>query len=512
MGLLSSIASNFIPGGGVAKTALDLYGAVKKRKQAAAIPAAPTIPQGGGPLPAVLPKPNITSAPAPAAPKATPVAPRAVTPPTATPAIPIAPPATPAAESSGLADAVAKRAGDTSRDKLYESLTTATTKAGDFDPVSRYKSLQEERGIPQQREIAAKTRENISETNALLESLKGDLKARTGEFLVPEAAFNRILASEREPLTDQLSTLERLLSTTQSNIEGETSDIANLLGLEESAATRPLENIKSQIDALSALDELDRPDTVNIDGQIVERDPSTGEYRAVFGEKKADTEVVNAGGRQLLIDSATGSTIRDIGPSPSGMSGGSGVGSGGLVDSIVANPGLFNNLTPSIQASIIPALSAAGFKFPRKLTGAQATAQQNGQSALQALQTVEANAFDADGSVNTSALMFAETGLGGLAAARREIIDVISRIRTGAALTASEEAFYKKQAPRAVDDTATARQKMNQLAAFYAGIAGSEITLQGPNGEALTYDDLYNVEQRKEVRDAISEGWNIIDY
>lgn len=56
----------------------------------------------------------------------------------------------------------------------------------------------------------------------------------------------------------------------------------------------------------------------------------------------------------------------------------------------------------------------------------------------------------------------------------REAMDAISRLRTGAALTANEEKFYRSQLPQAVDSQATIQRKVQNLREFFQGIANKD--------------------------------------
>lgn len=55
--------------------------------------------------------------------------------------------------------------------------------------------------------------------------------------------------------------------------------------------------------------------------------------------------------------------------------------------------------------------------------------------------------------------------------AARNIADVITRLRTGAALTEQEEAFYKSQLPQAMDPPETVQQKMNMFRDLFNSVA-----------------------------------------
>lgn len=58
--------------------------------------------------------------------------------------------------------------------------------------------------------------------------------------------------------------------------------------------------------------------------------------------------------------------------------------------------------------------------------------------------------------------------------AARNIADVITRLRTGAALTESEEAFYKSQLPQAFDPPETVAQKMSMFRDLFESVASRQ--------------------------------------
>lgn len=146
----------------------------------------------------------------------------------------------------------------------------------------------------------------------------------------------------------------------------------------------------------------------------------------------------------------------------------------------------------------------------RSLNAGQLEAQNNANSALLSLKNLTSLIQNPEGGYNSGRLV--NLGLGRVGQSERELRDVITRIRTGAALSANEESFYKKQIPRAVDDDATIQQKVNQLAAFYSGISGSPVTLELPDGEILIADDMFDPETRNDVKTAIGNGANVISY
>ena len=198
------------------------------------------------------------------------------------------------------------------------------------------------------------------------------------------------------------------------------------------------------------------------------------------------------------------------------FTGQSGGGVSGLAAAVFANPNLFNTLTPSVQGQLIPTLSAMGFKFPTKLTGEQAKAQTNAESGLLALSNIKNAIITPEGKVNKGALLTAGIPISGsftqLDFNRREVTDVISRLRTGAALTQQEQDFYTKQLPRYLDKDETIKSKINQIGALLSGFAGTPVSLRAPDGKVFTADNMFDEQQRLGVRKAIEEGYELINF
>lgn len=104
----------------------------------------------------------------------------------------------------------------------------------------------------------------------------------------------------------------------------------------------------------------------------------------------------------------------------------------------------------------------------------------NANSGLQSLQQLE-GIMQEDPSVRTKTVLPGRSMFGGAGAnalgtssydtAARNIADVITRLRTGAALTESEEAFYKSQLPQAFDPPETVQQKMNMFRDLFNSVA-----------------------------------------
>lgn len=101
----------------------------------------------------------------------------------------------------------------------------------------------------------------------------------------------------------------------------------------------------------------------------------------------------------------------------------------------------------------------------------------NAQSGLSALEMLASEYNKNPNVVNANAVAGLGGNLGrgiagtqGYEAARKEIIDVLTKLRTGAAMTASEEAQYKSMLPSAFDSPETVAQKLGRYQELFQGI------------------------------------------
>lgn len=184
---------------------------------------------------------------------------------------------------------------------------------------------------------------------------------------------------------------------------------------------------------------------------------------------------------------------------------------------IIAGRAKISDVPAAQKNGVLAYLSSTGQKLPRELNATQQTAANNANDALLSLNTIKDSLIKEDGTVDMLKLRAATAvpfGIGqrGLYTAINNVVDVISRIRTGAALTNNEVSFYKNQAPNWKDDAATVKKKIDQFAAFYSGISGTPVTVQAPDGSQFVYDDLLDPQQRLEVRQAIQAGYTVTQF
>lgn len=133
----------------------------------------------------------------------------------------------------------------------------------------------------------------------------------------------------------------------------------------------------------------------------------------------------------------------------------------------------------------------------KPLGSAQAKDVQNATSGLRAIDTLEGILQSNPSARLKTALPFRGLvggagnrllGTGQLESARKEIADVITRLRTGAAINESEEAFYKSQLPEAFDNEETVQQKLTQLRNLFNGLSNPTYFADGSGGSGV--DDL----------------------
>lgn len=116
--------------------------------------------------------------------------------------------------------------------------------------------------------------------------------------------------------------------------------------------------------------------------------------------------------------------------------------------------------------------TAFEFLNPTKkpLTGTQQLQKTNAESGLRSLKTVE-SILKSDPNAPLKSRIPIVAGRSPYATAAREISDVITRLRTGAALTDNEEKFYRSQLPEPFDSPQTIQYKLNLFKQLFSQVA-----------------------------------------
>lgn len=148
------------------------------------------------------------------------------------------------------------------------------------------------------------------------------------------------------------------------------------------------------------------------------------------------------------------------------------------IATILANGGSTKDAAEYI--GLVQALSEARVTPQQKpLSAESAKVVSNAQSGLQSLDALEAMIAEDGGVVSRAGipgqgiaggLVGNALGTAGYNNLSRNMLDVITRLRTGAALTASEEAFYKQQLPQAFDRPDVIRQKLGLFRDLFSSV------------------------------------------
>ena len=161
-----------------------------------------------------------------------------------------------------------------------------------------------------------------------------------------------------------------------------------------------------------------------------------------------------------------------------------------LVESMLSNPESFDTIPATMRAQLLPALGARGFQYLGKpLPPESQKIIANSTSGLSALDKLEKEMSGFSGKARLVAATmpgspFART----LKTARGEISDVITRLRTGAALNEQEQAFYNSQMPSLLDlsDPGTIEYKMSLFRNLFTNLArqhGRQATATAPKAK-----------------------------
>jgi len=125
---------------------------------------------------------------------------------------------------------------------------------------------------------------------------------------------------------------------------------------------------------------------------------------------------------------------------------------------------------------------AAKLNEQKPLSAESTKVLENAKSGSRALDTVE----KLSGSLTTRVLagLPFSPGAGEYESAKNEVLDVLTRLRTGAALTAEEEKFYKKQLPTITDNDATRKAKIERFRTLFNSIS-NQIQPSSSNNDPL---------------------------
>jgi hypothetical protein len=149
---------------------------------------------------------------------------------------------------------------------------------------------------------------------------------------------------------------------------------------------------------------------------------------------------------------------------------------GKIADAVLADTtgGLFESLNSTQRAAILPQLHAAGWQYQGKPLGAEALrVRENADSGLRTIATVR-EMLKRDPSLLVYGAIPGSIGARSFSTARREVSDVLRRLRSGSAIRPEEESFYNSQLPGLLDltDTAAIEFKLGLFENLFRPLAG----------------------------------------
>ncbi len=175
----------------------------------------------------------------------------------------------------------------------------------------------------------------------------------------------------------------------------------------------------------------------------------------------------------------------------------------------------FNTLPAEQKKQALSIFASKGETMPRTLTTTEKTAQNSAISGLNAISQLK-QLNSSSGLPLLRDYVLGDTVAGRVAGnsqftnLKKEAADVITRIRTGAALNESEVKFYQGQLPAYGDKPEDITRKLNQLEGFYLGMSGVPVKITDPKtGQSFESTDLYDPKSRLGLRQAIDQGFTI---
>lgn len=205
---------------------------------------------------------------------------------------------------------------------------------------------------------------------------------------------------------------------------------------------------------------------------------------------KTDTQVVSAGGRELLIDSKTGKTIKDLGASK--VTGGGGGGISGLTQAIIDNPSLYDDLTPTERGNVLTELQAQGYETSNLGTkGLSDTAigkvadTQKAISDLTELRTIIENNQNLIGPIRGLRALNPFDPARKIQADVNRVKQTVGKALEGGVLRKEDEEKYKKILATLTDTPSTALYKVDALLSSIQRDIENYKLLQGASGRSL---------------------------
>ena len=403
-------------------------------------------------------------------------------------------------------------------DEITDSLKTLFPESDSL--VKQYQDLRKSSGVETLEADLAKVNQEAADMSATIQNVEDEVRAQAAG-MADESFIQATVADRIRRLMPRINQINARQAALTANIQSKKDIITEQLGLSKSDIQNSQEDrtyVRQGVfdlletfgsDAFKGaapelIADIERraglpPGTLS--GRVQTFKQQEAIRQAKLDEAKAtkdladaaklDTEIVEANGRKLLINSQTGEVIRDVGSGKvtGGGSGGGGLslGADGEVDlsklsaeaqAIIAGTLSLSDLTPTVKGRIAGELTAAGYR-PAKL----GVSTQKDLATLDTASSLidDVMAFNADGKLegigpiagSISAAADAAFGTGSEEAKKvRALIGnirgTISAARAGLALTATEIKQLDSYTPKLTDGSRTAMTKLALLKDFIA--------------------------------------------
>jgi hypothetical protein len=164
-----------------------------------------------------------------------------------------------------------------------------------------------------------------------------------------------------------------------------------------------------------------------------------------------------------------------------------------LVKAILNDPEAFDTIPPAVKARVLPALQAQGFNYLGKPLGPELfRTSENAKSGLRRVADIESLLQGDDTALAQLAVPGSPTQRR-LKTAMAEVEDVITRLRTGAALNKDEQEFYSGQLPGILDalsdyrnpnSASAVKYKLSLFKELFQGLSQKQATATVGNKQA----------------------------
>jgi hypothetical protein len=210
--------------------------------------------------------------------------------------------------------------------------------------VDFYNDQSQKAGIPQLQKTQSTLQGQIYDLEDALRRVEPDVTATTGNSLVTEAQRRGIVNSKSQPLVENLGWLGQSLGRVSSAVSQAKSDVLTLTGLNSQDQAKVVDAYKTRLElattqgnrALEAFT-TDLNTTLDVSLAKIRRGEQLSDIEAANAfellklskqaeyamaaqkdqQNQPDNQIVEVGGRKLIIDSKTGKTVRDLGSTSS---------------------------------------------------------------------------------------------------------------------------------------------------------------------------------------------------